>query len=144
MSLLNEILSCLCGNSFDQHTSAVPTSKSDSRKASDIIDCLFTSDKTGKQLQAELKNSVEANGWTEDLAASILNALSDAIEEGRTMSVALKEMSDKVIEAADAVGGFVKDHPVFCTVIALGILVLLMPWVIEALGFAAEGPVAGT
>lgn len=47
--------------------------------------------------------------------------------------------------------GFVHDHPdattAFCTVIALGVLVVLVPWLVEWLGFCAGfgelGPVAG-
>jgi hypothetical protein len=55
--------------------------------------------------------------------------------------------------------GFVVEHPVFCTVVALGVLVsgcptllhmqltivkvIVSPWVIEALGFAELGPVEG-
>jgi hypothetical protein len=37
----------------------------------------------------------------------------------------------------------VKDHPIMCAVIAIGILVVLAPWVIEALGFAEGGILEG-
>ena len=43
--------------------------------------------------------------------------------------------------------GFVKDHPIMCTVIALGVLVTVAPWVIQTLGFCAGfgelGPIEG-
>lgn len=38
---------------------------------------------------------------------------------------------------------FSSDHPVYFAIIALGILVLLAPWALEALGFAELGPVEG-
>ena len=53
----------------------------------------------------------------------------------------------KACEAAKAIEGFAADHPlataVFCTIIALGVLVVLTPFVLEALGFASLGPVEG-
>jgi hypothetical protein len=38
---------------------------------------------------------------------------------------------------------FAHNHPYFYTLIALRILALLMPWVLEALGFAKLRPVKG-
>ena len=43
-----------------------------------------------------------------------------------------------------AIEGFVIEHPVKFTVIALGVLVVIAPGVIEALGFAKLGPVEGS
>lgn len=52
----------------------------------------------------------------------------------------LKKAYDDAVAAAV---GFAREHPVWTTLIALGILVILLPWVIEALGFGEAGPVAG-
>lgn len=52
-------------------------------------------------------------------------------------------MKDAFDKAVDKAVGFARDHPVWCAVIALGILVLLLPWALEALGFAETGPIAG-
>lgn len=40
--------------------------------------------------------------------------------------------------------GFARDHPAYATLIALGVLAILTPWVIEALGFSELGPVEGS
>jgi hypothetical protein len=52
-------------------------------------------------------------------------------------------MKDAVQKSTAAATEFAKEHPVFCTVVALGILVLLAPWAIEALGFGELGPIEG-
>lgn len=60
------------------------------------------------------------------------------------MGAAMKEAFDKATNAAK---DFVGEHPVFAaaivTVVAIGILVLLVPWVVEALGLGELGPVEG-
>jgi hypothetical protein len=52
----------------------------------------------------------------------------------------VKEAFEKVTkEAAD----FAHDHPAFYTLIALGILVSLIPWVVPALGFGEVSSIEG-
>ena len=57
----------------------------------------------------------------------------------------MKEAFDKASAATEV---FVNEHPVLVqamvTVVAIGILALLVPWAVEALGFAELGPVEGT
>lgn len=64
------------------------------------------------------------------------------------MREAMKDAYEKAIGAADGIAGFSREHPVLtgciCAVIALGILVILAPAVIHALGFGVEGVVEGT
>ncbi len=56
------------------------------------------------------------------------------------MGQAMKEAFEKSVkEATD----FAHNHPVYFTLIALGILVILTPWAIEALGFGELGPIEG-
>jgi hypothetical protein len=141
MSIFQAIAECLLG-SYTTNV-AHSSNKDDTKVAADIIEILYTAEKNGAELKQKLHETLHAENWTESLAEAILNALEAAVREGRAMSPALKEAYDKACKAADAVGGFAKEHPVFCTVIVLGILVLLMPWAIEAIGFAAEGPVEG-
>ena len=56
----------------------------------------------------------------------------------------MKEAFDK---ASAAAAEFVHEHPVFvaavATIVAIGILVILVPWAVEALGFGATGPIEG-
>ena len=63
------------------------------------------------------------------------------------MNPAMQEAYDKACEAAKMIEGYAADHPiataVFCTVIALGVLVLLAPYALEFLGFGELGPIEG-
>ena len=63
------------------------------------------------------------------------------------MAPAMQEAYDKACEAAKTIEGFAADHPiataVFCTVIALGVLVVLAPYALELLGFGELGPIEG-
>ncbi|KAF1829473.1 hypothetical protein BDW02DRAFT_509881, partial [Decorospora gaudefroyi] len=40
--------------------------------------------------------------------------------------------------------GFVIQHPIMCSMIALGVLAVIAPWVLPELGFGELGPVEGT
>jgi hypothetical protein len=66
------------------------------------------------------------------------------LESGKVLVGAMKETYDKVREVAE---NFVKEHPiltaVIVTVIAIGILAVLVPWAVEALGFGELGPIEG-
>lgn len=138
---LKAIAACLFGK-FDS-VETWSCEPKDEYLASKIVESLYNSEKKGKQLKYMLRNSVDESSWSESLAEAILNAMDACVREARAMSPAVKEAFDRATEAAINVGNFATDHPVFCTVIALGILVILMPWVIELLGFAAEGPIEG-
>ena len=88
-----------------------------------------------------VSNVVEVTNWTESLAKAVLARLDEAVKAGTIVKNGpLKEAFDKAVAAAVE---FAKEHPVWTTIIALGILVELLPWVIEALGFAELGPVEG-
>ncbi|KAH6618497.1 hypothetical protein C7974DRAFT_31206 [Boeremia exigua] len=51
-----------------------------------------------------------------------------------------REAYEKALAAAEAIEGFTSDHPVFCTIIALGVLYLLAPQLAHLLGFMLKGP----
>ncbi|KAK5454968.1 hypothetical protein LTS15_005688 [Exophiala xenobiotica] len=61
------------------------------------------------------------------------------------MSGAKKEAYDKALAIAS---DFTKEHPVLIaailTIVAIGILVYLAPWVVEVLGFGEFGPAEGS
>jgi hypothetical protein len=105
-----------------------------------ILTSLFDAEKKGRDLERRLQDVVSVNNWTESLGRALLVGLKNALKRGDQMGSIMKEAFDKAVaEATD----FAKEHPVYCTLIALGILVLLVPWAIEALGFAELGPVEG-
>jgi hypothetical protein len=67
--------------------------------------------------------------------------LENAINAGTEMAQAA---ADAAAQAKDAAVGLAADHPVYATLIALGILALLMPWALEILGFGELGPIEGS
>lgn len=77
--------------------------------------------------------------WTESLALAILNAITAAIEAGVPLGAA-----KEVVETARRdVEGWIGEHPVMAGVmvmiVALGVLVVVAPWVVEGLGFGGLG-----
>lgn len=67
-----------------------------------------------------------------------------ALDSGKVLVGAMKETYDKVRLVAEE---FVEEHPILTamivTVIAIGILAVLVPWAVEALGFGELGPIEG-
>jgi hypothetical protein len=108
--------------------------------ATEVINTLYSAEKKGRDLEQAINNIVTEYGWTESIGIAILNALENALKNGTAMGQVMKEAFDK---ATDAAISFVRDHPVYCTIIALGILVVLAPWVLEAVGFGELGPIEG-
>ncbi|TDZ36529.1 hypothetical protein C8035_v008270 [Colletotrichum spinosum] len=66
------------------------------------------------------------------------------VQNRGTISKFIREAIDKATKLALAIFEWAKDHPVLVSLIALGVLVIIAPWVIEVLGFGELGPVAGT
>lgn len=59
------------------------------------------------------------------------------------MNEGLKGAYGKAVEAAKGFEGFVKEHPIFFTVVALGVLCVLCPEVLAWLGFEEVGILEG-
>jgi hypothetical protein len=135
-SLLQAIHECLFGADYHE----VFIASEENVMAADILRTLFSADEGGKDLKKSVQDIVGERGWTENIAKAILGGIENGLKQGVQMGKAMKEASGKAIaEAAD----FAHDHPYFCALIAVGILAILMPWVLEALGFAELGPVEG-
>ena len=116
--------------------------------ASTIVDLLMDVKVSDPTLHANIASIVhEAGGWSQYLATKILAAIEVVLKAGKGANFVLKNAYDKAIEAAKIFEKFAADHPlameVFVTVIAIGILVVLAPYVVEWLGFAELGPVEG-
>ncbi|KIX94422.1 uncharacterized protein Z520_09808 [Fonsecaea multimorphosa CBS 102226] len=127
------------------HPPTAATDDDEKQLAASILSVLFTAEKPGRDLQDRLNDIVHTNGWYEGLAKRVLDGLIAALQAGKAMGGAIQEAYDK----AYAIGrDFVREHPVLTaailTVVAIGILVYLAPWAIEALGFGARGPVGGS
>jgi hypothetical protein len=112
--------------------------------AAETLSILLTANTIGEQLYKRLQDILRmAPGSYESLASHVVKSLEDALREKRPIGQVMKSAYEIAAQAASNVWQFAKDHPVFCTVVALGILVILMPWLIEALGFGQLGPIEG-
>lgn len=122
-----------------------PTLTND-QAASRIITTLMHTAPTAPDLDAKIASLVhQAGGWSEYIAAKILAVLETVLRAGKDLGPALSAAYERACEAAKGIPGFAADHPlataVYCTVVALGVLVVLAPYVLEILGFGKLGPV---
>ncbi|TVY52331.1 hypothetical protein LCER1_G007903 [Lachnellula cervina] len=136
-SLTQTIYECLFGAEYYE----VNPASDDNTKAADVLRALFSANEGGEHLKKSVHDIVGERGWTENLAKAILGGIENALKQGAQMGKTMADASEKAI--AEAVG-FARDHPYFCALIAVGVLAILMPWVLEALGFAELGPVEGS
>lgn len=112
--------------------------------ANDVVNTILTAEKAGARLKAELDSIVGCYGWKEYLAEKVLEKLGAALQGAHDkLGPAIRDAYNKAWNAANEIEGFVIQHPVMCTIIALGVLVVIAPWVIEVLGFAELGPMEG-
>jgi hypothetical protein len=155
MDLLQAICGCLTGRDDTVSPETVndkqklvgglkPSEPTEEELASSILSTLFTAEKRGRDLENRLRDLVHTTGWYEGLAQRILDGLVAALNAGAAMGAAMKEAYDK---ASAIASDFAEAHPVLTaalvTVVAIGILVILVPWAVEALGFGELGPIAG-
>lgn len=156
MDCLSSLLFCIPGqgDTVQQHNAAPsektiianqPVPYSDDA-AGQFVETLRTAEKPDKELENRLKQIVSASGWTENLAQSILHGLEKLLKDGAATSSAMAEAIEKATNTAEE---FAKADPYYTaliaagTLIALGVLIMLAPWVLEALGFTANGPRLG-
>ncbi len=122
--------------------------------AANVVTILRCAEKQGPVLAKQVDDTVGAEGWTEWLAENILKSLEIALKEGREkMGPALAQAYSSAVEIAEEefydLFEYVKDHPlevaatVVISILAFGVLVALMPWVLELLGFGELGPIEG-
>lgn len=156
--IVDAVIGCLTGRTMSSSTTAKAASMIEYKHnkalttqevANEVLTALYSAEKPGRNLELTLQGIVSECGWTESLAAAILNALETALKNGAAMGPAMKDTYEKVVEAIEKALGLVRDfeqaHPIlFWSLVAVGVLVVLSPWAPEALGFAELGPVQGT
>ncbi|KAL5319685.1 hypothetical protein ACEPPN_012741 [Leptodophora sp. 'Broadleaf-Isolate-01'] len=123
-----------------------PTSPTPSELTTALLHTLLTSEKKSLySLRTHLSTQIGAENWSTSLAQHLLDGLIHALNTSAAMGSTMKEAFDRASGVAEE---FAREHPVLVgvmvTLVALGILALVMPWVIEALGFGALGPVEGS
>ncbi|KAK5135237.1 hypothetical protein LTR08_005487 [Meristemomyces frigidus] len=114
-----------------------------------LIAVIYDAKYQGKSLEQELEMEVKKTGrWKKAIAKAILAALEKKLATGKKMGPALQRAYDIAMDAAQKMEEFASEHPVltgvFCAVVALGVLVLLWPAIVEVLGFGELGPIAGS
>lgn len=153
--LFNTLAACFCGRNgewneedkehllYYEKPSENQIDNATNALAANVLTVLLEAETTDNILKYNLDKIVGTTGWTERLAMAILTGLSNAIKNGTPMGKAATAALERALK--DALQ-WAKEYPevVFCTIVALGILVVMTPWVIEALGFAAAGPIADT
>jgi hypothetical protein len=154
LARLQAILACLCTDSAAVDHLRLADEKSNNDFTTDprtpesvpekVVSTLINAEKPGRNLEARLDAIVGTQGWTEKIAEWTLQRMEQVLKAGKSLGPAVKEAMDKAMAVLETVEGFVKEHPVMCTVIALGVLVILAPWAVEALGFGELGPIEGT
>jgi hypothetical protein len=111
----------------------------------DTLRALTLAEKPGRSLEITIDSIVaQSGGWSEYIARKILDAVEQVIKMGGPVQAAMAEALKKSRDAAQKLTAFAKEHPeLMCILIALGVLAILVPVVITALGFTAEGVVEG-
>ncbi|KAJ9296065.1 hypothetical protein DTO271G3_5640 [Paecilomyces variotii] len=133
------LLICLSGGAYDcdlgEETAQIQ------KIADDVLTVLLDAESVDIYTKKELDEIVRTEGWNSCVSEALLSSLINVLKAGASMGTAVKEAFDKATYEAM---GFAREHPVYCAVIALGIMVILTPWCLEALGFAELGPIEGT
>lgn len=147
-------MACLCGDaddtySIDQKLDPMATSPgpTDTDIADEVVYVLRTAEKNGSELKTQVCDVISAEGWTENIAKAVLRALEYIIQKWREkVGNALREAIDAAEAAANACFTFAKEHPYLTggllIIVAVGVLVWMAPWAVEALGFGMRGPIA--
>lgn len=114
----------------------------DTQTASEFIELLRSAPTLGA-FRDSLSEGFHATSWTSSLALAILHAIEGAINA----NIPLGPIQEAVERARKDVDSWVAEHPVMAkvivTIVALGVLAYITPWVLEALGFASLGPRLG-
>jgi hypothetical protein len=152
MAMISKLLTGCCLRPDDDHEQP-PAEKepllgraadpSNARLADDIVAKLAAAE-SAAALRADLRSAAHACGWREGLAEAVFEALKRAVELGTEMGPLMKEAYDKVVAAVNNVEEWAEAHPVTTTLIVLGLLAVMVPWVLTALGFAEGGILEGT
>jgi hypothetical protein len=110
-------------------------------QSTEILSILFSAEKAGAELAGQLEGVVGTTSWSEYLALQVYEGLCNAIRTGAHVGTALARALQRV---GEEVYEFVMENPEFVAgILAIGVIALLVPWALAALGFGAEGPGAG-
>ncbi|KAF2995940.1 hypothetical protein E8E15_000298 [Penicillium rubens] len=139
MILFSSILECVLGK-FVREPLPPTCSRSPESVASSIVTKILNAEDP-YMLYKQLDEEVSTKSWSDAIARATLRGLENAIKAGAEMA---RAAADAAARSKDAAIEFATDHPVYATLIALGILALLTPWALEIIGFGDLGPIEGS
>jgi hypothetical protein len=150
MAMLSKLLTSCCLQHDDQEPTLAekqPLLSSDSNPsqahlADEIVSKIIAAE-NDTALQADLRSTVDACGWYDGLAEAVMERLKRAIELGEAMGPVMKNAFERAVAAFNGIKEWVKANPAKTTLIALGVLAILVPWMLMYLGFAEAGIVEG-
>lgn len=128
-AILNTLFPCFPCSNTEEIT--YPTEKSrlffpdtSCDAAANIINVLRTTPLSGPALKLRLDAIVGTTGWTEVVAKWVLEKLCHLLEqEEEKLGPTVRDAYQRAWEVARGLENFMIEHPEFCTVIALGVLV---------------------
>jgi hypothetical protein len=92
----------------------------------------------------DIKSRMGSYEMTPDLAKNTLEQLTEMLDTPQEKtSPAFRAAYKTARESAQAIEGSAQDHPVFTLAVALGILAIMAPWILQLLGFTKLGPASG-
>ncbi|KAF1996205.1 hypothetical protein P154DRAFT_525775 [Amniculicola lignicola CBS 123094] len=158
-ALFKALTNCFTGPNYSYtHLSSSPNEKitpyTDEDKprtaedvASQLVHAIMTA-QTHHSLHESLSSTVSTSGWKDKFAEKVaqvtLQMLQKALKEADKLAPVVKDAYEKACNAAAQMEGLAKEHPVYATVVAVGVLVVVAPAVLEVLGFGELGPTAGS
>jgi hypothetical protein len=110
-------------------------------QAAEVLDILFAAEKAGAELAAQLDGVVGAASWAEYLAVKVYEGLRGAVEAIQDGApIAAGALADALKRAGEEAPGFAWEHrELIVALLVIGVLVLLVPWALSALGFCEAG-----
>ncbi|PPJ60460.1 hypothetical protein CBER1_11685 [Cercospora berteroae] len=117
---------------------------------SEVLGVLLTATAAPEKATRALEEIVRDSGWWDAWTAkALLSAIEDLLRSGKDMASTMEAAVDwAVCEAAkipELAEQFAKEHPlmvgIVCAIVALGVLYIFWPAVLELLGFGSDGPI---
>lgn len=89
--------------------------------AEDVVNTIMHTKLAGASLRLKLDSLVGTYGWTDHLAKWILEKLTQSLQDAHEkLGPTVRDAYHKAWDVARSIEGFVIEHPVMCSIIALG------------------------
>ncbi|GIZ43088.1 hypothetical protein CKM354_000632900 [Cercospora kikuchii] len=116
----------------------------------EVLGVLLTATAAPDNATRALEEIVRDSGWWDAWTAkALLSAIEDLLRSGKEMASTMEAAVDRAVcEAAkipELAKQFAEEHPlmvgIVCAIVALGVLYIFWPAVLELLGFGSDGPI---